>query len=202
MSAHVESLLNAFNADLPLARARTIPSAWYHDPDIYALECRRVFGGSWQLVARLDQLDKPGSFVTADIAGEPILMVRDDQKTLRAFHNVCRHRAAQVINQAEGHVTKLRCRYHGWTYDLQGRLRGTPEFDGVQDFCKEEEGLASLAIDTHGPFVFVHQGQPKQTLKDFLSPFPDKTAEMGLEKLRFSGRRAYEIACNWKVFVD
>ena len=202
MSAHVESLLNAFNAELPLARARTIPSAWYHDPEIYALECKRVFGGSWQLVARRDQLEKSGSFVTADVAGEPILVVRDEQKTLRAFHNVCRHRAAQVINQAEGQVTKLRCRYHGWTYDLQGRLRGTPEFDGVQDFCKEEEGLASVAVETHGPFVFVHQGQPRQALKDFLAPFPERTAAMGLEKLHFSGRREYEIGCNWKVFVD
>lgn len=204
---HLETLLNSFDANLPLAKARTIPSSWYHDAEIHALERRRVFGDSWQLVARGDQLTKPGSFVTADVAGEPILVVRDDEGTLRAFHNVCRHRAAQVINLPEGELTKLRCRYHGWTYDLQGRLRGTPEFDGVQDFCKEKEGLVPLAVDTCGPMVFIHAGtldagKPSQTLADFLAPYPERTNDMGLDKLHFAGRRVYDIDCNWKVFVD
>jgi choline monooxygenase len=202
MTSHLEQLLCAFDADRPLARARTIPSAWYHDAEIYDLERRKVFGNSWQLVARADQLTQPGNFVTADIADEPILVVRDDQGTLRAFHNVCRHRAAQVINLPEGKLTKLRCRYHGWTYDLQGRLRGTPEFDGVQEFCKEEEGLVSLAVVAWGPFVFVHEGTPALSLEEFLAPFPEKSLGLGLEKLRFVARREYDIACNWKVFVD
>jgi phenylpropionate dioxygenase-like ring-hydroxylating dioxygenase large terminal subunit len=198
----VQEHLSAFDADLPLARARTIPSAWYFDPAMFALECRAIFGGSWQYAARLDQLRDPGSFVTLDIAGEPILVVRDDEGTLRALHNVCRHRAAQVINEPEGKVSKLRCRYHGWTYDLAGRLRGTPEFDGVQEFCKEEQGLPSLAVQAYGPFVFIHQGMPKQPLRDYLTPFPERTEGIGLVRLKFAGRRSYDIACNWKVFVD
>jgi choline monooxygenase len=128
--------LHAFDPTLPLTRARTIPSAWYFDPEVYALERRRVFGGSWLLAARADQLHTPGSFVTVEIAGEPILVLRDGQGTLRALHNVCRHRAAQVINEPCGIATKLRCRYHGWTYDLTGQLHGTPEFGGVEDFCR------------------------------------------------------------------
>jgi choline monooxygenase len=198
----VHESLRAFDAELPLARARTIPSAWYFDPAIFDLECQAVFGGSWQYAARLDQLRDPGSFVTLDIAAEPILVVRDDEGTLRALHNVCRHRAAQVINQPEGKVFKLRCRYHGWTYDLAGRLRGTPEFDGVQEFCKEEQGLPSLAIESYWPFVFVHQGTPKLPLRDFLAPFPERNQSLRLEQLKFAGRRTYDIACNWKVFVD
>jgi choline monooxygenase len=202
MTSHLQELLNAFDSGLPLARARTIPGRWYHDPEIYALECRRVFGGSWQMVGRVDQVARPGSFVTAEIAGEPILVVRDEQGTLRAFHNVCRHRAAQVINLPEGQVSKLRCRYHGWTYDLQGRLRGTPEWDGVEDFCKENEGLVPLAVASCGPLIFVHEGKPPQSLPDFLAPFPQRTEGLGLDKLHFAGRRDYDIACNWKVFVD
>lgn len=202
MTPHLRQLLDAFTGDLPLARARTIPSAWYHDPEIHALECRRVFGGSWQMVARGDQLTEPGSVVTADVAGEPILAVRDDQGVLRAFHNVCRHRAAQVVNLPHGNLTKLRCRYHGWTYDLQGRLRGTPEFDGVETFCKENEGLAPLAIDAWGPLVFVHEGTPRQPLAEFLAPLPERVAGLDLDKLRYVDGRDYEVACNWKVFVD
>jgi choline monooxygenase len=202
MSAHVHELLQAFDATLPLAKARTIPSAWYFDPEIYALECRKVFGTTWQYIGRSELVRAPGSFLTGEVAGEPILVVRDDKGTLRAFHNACRHRAAQVINEPCGHATKLRCRYHGWTYDLAGKLRGTPEFDGVEDFRKEEQGLPPMAVETHGPFVFVHQGTPKQALAEYLAPFPEKTHGQVIEKLQFADRREYDLDCNWKVFVD
>src|SRR6516164_58259 len=108
-------------------------------------------------------------------------------------------RAAQVINLPEGQLTKLRCRYHGWTYDLEGRLRGTPEWDGVQDFCKEDQGLVPMAVATWGPFVFIHQGTPRQSLNDFLSPLSERTAGLGLENVRFVEQRHYDIDCNWKV---
>jgi choline monooxygenase len=202
VSADVMQLLNAFDGTLPLSTARTIPSTWYFDPTLYALECRKVFGANWQYAGRSEQVKEPGSFLTAEIAGEPVLVVRDEKGTLRAFHNVCRHRAAQVINEPCGKVTKLRCRYHGWTYDLAGRLRGTPEFDGVEDFRKEQEGLPPIAVETWGPFVFVHEGQPRQPLTEYLSPFPERTQAMGLDALHFAGRREYDLHCNWKVFVD
>jgi choline monooxygenase len=202
VSAQIAQLLNAFDETLPLSQARTIPSAWYFDPGIYALECQKVFGDTWQYAGRAEQVREPGSFLTVEIAGEPILVVRDEQGELRAFHNVCRHRAAQVINEPCGKLTKLRCRYHGWTYDLKGRLRGTPEFDGTEDFCKDSQGLVPMAIDTCGPFVFVHQGKPRQALAEFLAPFPERTRGMGLETLRFAGRSEYDIECNWKVYVD
>jgi choline monooxygenase len=202
MSARVHELLQAFDATLPLSKARTIPSAWYFDAEIYALECRKVFAGSWEYVGRSEQVKDAGSFLTVEIAGEPILVVRDERGTLRAFHNACRHRAAQVINEPCGHAAKLRCRYHGWTYDLAGRLIGTPEFAGVEDFKKEEQGLPPMTVDTHGPFVFVHQGKPTQTLAEFLTPFPEMTKEMRLDTLHFVDRREYVLECNWKVFVD
>ncbi len=198
----VQELLNAFDATLPLAKARTIPSAWYFDPEIYALECHNVFGNTWQYVGRSELVKAPGTFLTVEVAGQPILVVRDEKRSLRAFHNACRHRAAQVINEPCGHATKLRCRYHGWTYDLAGRLRGTPEFDGVEEFRKEDQGLPPMAVETWGPFVFVHQGTPKQRLTEFLAPFPDMTRDLSLDSLRFFDRREYELQCNWKVFVD
>jgi choline monooxygenase len=202
MTLGLREKLAAFNDTLPLERARTIPSLWYFDADIAQAERDSVFGDTWQMVGRADQVAEPGSFLTADVAGEPVLVVRDDQGTLRAFHNVCRHKAAQVINLPEGKVTKLRCRYHGWTYDLAGRLRGTPEFDGVEDFARDRSGLVPMKVDVWGPLVFVHQGEPKQTLAEFLHPLPERTVHAGLERLHFAGRRVYEVACNWKVFVD
>jgi choline monooxygenase len=202
MTAHVTQMLDAFDANLPLARAHTIPSAWYFDKDFYALECRKVFGDTWQYAGRSEQVEAPGSFLTVEIAGEPILIVRDEKGTLRAFHNVCRHRAAQVINEPCGKLAKLRCRYHGWTYDLAGRLRGTPEFDGIEDFSKERQGLVEMAVQTWGPFVFVHPGTVRETLLEYLDPLPQRTGGLGIEALHFAGRREYELQCNWKVFVD
>src|SRR5262245_15705302 len=148
--------LRLFNPELPLEQARTIPSAWYTDPEIYAAECQSVFGGTWQAAARVEQLSQPGSFVTTTIAGEPILILRDEQGHLRAFFNVCRHRAAVVVNEPCGQASKLRCRYHGWTYDLTGALRGTPESEGVADFRREELELVALAVDVWTPYAWVH----------------------------------------------
>jgi choline monooxygenase len=205
MAPSLQEKLAQFDADLPLAKARTIPASWYFDPEIYQAECRAVFGQSWQVAGRADQVREPGSFVTTEIAGEPVLVVRDADGILRAFSNVCRHRAARVAHEPEGKVSRLRCRYHGWTYDLTGRLRGTPEFDGVEEFCKEEQGLPRLEAATWGPIAWAQlQATPaaRSSLESFLAPLPEKTAGMQLQCLRFFERREYVLACNWKVFVD
>jgi choline monooxygenase len=194
--------LASFDRSRPLERAHTIPSTWYHDPEIAEAERRSVFGNTWQAVGRVDQVATPGRFFTTELAGEPILVVRDEAGVLRAFYNVCRHRAARVVAEAEGRVKKLRCRYHGWTYDLAGKLRGTPEFDGVAEFCREDNGLPEVAVATWGPVVWVHLGQAPPELSQFLTPLPERSASLGLEALRFVERREYQIACNWKVFVD
>lgn len=199
----LSELLAAFDPELPLEQARTIPSSWYVDPQLFAVERRHVFSG-WQAVGRTDQLERPGSFLTADLAGEPVLVLRGEDGELRAFFNVCRHRAAPLLTQPQGTVSKLRCRYHGWTYDLAGRLRGTPEFDGVADFCREENGLVPMPVATWGPLVWVqpHPGPADQPLDAFLAPLTERTRGLGLDKLRFVERRTYDLACNWKVYVD
>jgi choline monooxygenase len=201
MPSRLEELLRQFDPDLPLERAHTIPASWYFDPELYEAERRAVFGNTWQAVGRADQVRAPGSFFTADLAGEPLLVVRDAEGVLRAFANVCRHRAARVMTEEQGQATRLRCRYHGWTYDLAGRLRGTPEFDGVADFCREANGLVPFAVDTWGPLVWVHLGTPAP-LGEHLAPLVEGCAGLGLEALRFVARREYDLACNWKVFVD
>jgi choline monooxygenase len=198
----LRTTLEAFDGNRPLERALTIPSAWYQDSGIAHAERRAVFGNTWQAVGRADQVATPGGFFTAELAGEPILVVRDEAGVLRAFYNVCRHRAARVVPEAEGHLKKLRCRYHGWTYDLAGKLRGTPEFDGVADFCRDDNGLPEVAVATWGPLVWVHLGQSPPPLVQFLAPLPEQTENIGLEALRFVERREYKLACNWKVFVD
>src|SRR5437868_7955255 len=153
MSTSLHEKLALFDPHLPLERARTIPSSWYSDPEIYAAEREAVFAANWQWAGRLDQLAEPGSFFTMDLAGEPIVVVRDLEGTIRAFHNVCRHRDARVVEVVQGKGSKLRCRYHGWTYDLAGRLRGTPEFEGVEEFYRDEHCLPELDVHTWSGLV-------------------------------------------------
>jgi choline monooxygenase len=194
--------IRAFDRDVPLERASTIPACWYRDADVQEAERQAVFGRTWLAAGSACLVEKPESFLTAEIAGEPILVVRDQEGTLRAFHNVCRHRAAPLRTEPCGHVTKLRCRYHGWTYDLAGQLRGVPEFDGVADFRTEGNGLVSLAVDSWGPFVWIHALPVSVPLREFLDPLPRLLAGMGMDQLIFAERRTYELRCNWKVFVD
>ncbi len=202
MHERLSAKLRSFDPGLPLARARTIPSSWYIDAEVHAAERRAVFGDTWQVVGRAEQVSAPGSYLTAEVAGEPLVVVRDGDGVLRAFYNVCRHRAARVATEAEGRATRLRCRYHGWTYDLAGRLRGAPEFDGVEDFCREESGLAPVTAATWGPLVWVHLGPSPMPLAEYLEPLPARAEGRGLGGLRFVERREYRLACNWKVFVD
>jgi choline monooxygenase len=202
MDNHLRDALAAFDPDLPLDRARTIPSSWYVDGAIHDLERRAVFGAAWLVAGRLDDVAEPGAFVTTEVAGEPLLVVRGNDGVLRAFYNVCRHRAAPLLTQPAGKATRLRCRYHGWTYDLTGRLRGTPEFDGVADFRREDQGLVGLAVAAWGPYVWVHAGSQPPPLEQFLAPLPERTAGRDIASLRWVKRQEYDLACNWKVYVD
>jgi choline monooxygenase len=170
---------------------------------VYALELRAVFAQSWQMVGRRELVAAPGQYLTADIAGEPVLVVRGDDGTLRAFFNVCRHRAARVCTDECGTATKLRCRYHGWTYDLAGNLRGVPEFDGVLDFRREDNGLPPVAVAEWGPFVWVSLTPPREPLERYLGPLVSWADRLkAFDGLRWYARKSYDLACNWKVYAD
>src|SRR3984957_16036891 len=109
MQATVEQILSSYNDRAPLTEASTIPVPWYVDPRIAELERLNVFSRTWQLVARTHQLQKPGEFVATRLAGEPVVIVRGAEGTLRAFYNVCRHHAAAVVPQPCGQATMLQC---------------------------------------------------------------------------------------------
>jgi choline monooxygenase len=202
MRDSLEDVLAGFDDAAPLERASTIPASWYTDPRVEALERRTVWSRTWQLVGRAAQVAEPGAFVTAEVGGEPVLVVRGSDDVLRGFFNVCRHHAAAVMTAPCGKVDRLRCPYHGWTYDLAGRLRGVPEFDGVCDFDRAQAGLVPLAVATWEGFVFVHLDPDPMPLERALGELVDQVAPLGLGGLAFCERREYTLACNWKVFVD
>jgi choline monooxygenase len=198
-----DALLGAYDPTLPLEEARTLPGSWYTDPRIHALEEERVFGGTWQLVARADQVASPGQYVTATVGAEPVVVVRGKDGLLRAFYNVCRHHAAAVMTEPAGRAERLRCPYHGWTYSLEGHLKTIPEFEGVCRFVKEESGLVPVKVDVWENLVFVHLGAGDvPSLAAHLGRMAELVRPLGLGQLHFVERREWTLACNWKVFVD
>jgi len=201
-SLSIEEILASYNDKAPLSEASTIPGPWYVDPRIAELEAQTVFTNSWQVVGRADQVGKPGQFVTATVAGEPIVAVRGSDDQLRAFYNVCRHHAAKVVTEPCGSASILHCPYHGWNYGLDGSLKGMPEFDGVKNFERQENGLVPVKAEIWEAFVFVNLSPKPESLHEFLGGLVKRCAPLGLAKLHYFDTRVYDIACNWKVFVD
>ena len=204
MNAQLRELVDQYDPNLALDMASTIPSSWYTDKDFYQLEIETVFSQSWQLAARADQLTEAGKYVTTDIAGQPVIIVRGNDGVLRGFFNVCRHHAAAVMTESEGKAAQLRCPYHGWTYSLEGELKGTPDFSGVCNFERAQNGLVSLEIAEWENWVFVKaiQGVP-ESLEEFLGDdLLSQTRPLQLTDLHWFERRHYQFDCNWKVFVD
>jgi len=184
-----------------IARSWTLPSRLYTDPDVLKDEQTRIFSRTWQLVGRRDQVANTGDYFTTEVAGEPLLINRDADGKLRAFYNVCRHRAGPP---AEGCGSRkvFRCSYHGWTYGLDGHLLSAPEFEGVEDFRPEEFGLMPVRVEEWALWVFVNLDSETEPLLVSLRELPEQAACFQIERLRFLERREYVMECNWKTYMD
>jgi choline monooxygenase len=192
--------------------AHTLASRFYIDPAILEIEKDKIFRRTWQLVGTLDHscgeingvkktISDPETFFTTDVAGEPLLVVRDKTGTLRAFSNVCRHRAGPIA-LGSGCKNVMRCQYHGWTYTLDGRLIGTPDVEGVEFFDRSTMGMFPLRLETWEKFIFVNFDQHTKPLSSILGKIPEQVHGFQFEGLQFAERRDYIINCNWKVYVD
>jgi choline monooxygenase len=200
------------NVNPQLECAETLPSRFYTDPAVLALEKERIFRRTWQLVGTLAQpcgeangakrtIADPGSYFTFDLAGEPIVIVRDASGTLRAFSNVCRHRAGPVA-QGSGCRKVFNCAYHGWTYTLDGRLIGTPDVDGMEFFDRSTMGMVPLRCETWEHLLFVNFAHEGPSLSEYLGNIPELARDFSFQGLQFMERRDYIVNCNWKVYVD
>jgi len=199
---NLQEIVHAFDPDKPLKSALTIPGPWYTDERIADLERKSVFSRSWQMVGRAEQVAAPGEYITAEVAGEPVLVVRGHDGALRGFFNVCRHHAAAVMTETCGTAARLQCPYHGWTYGLDGSLKGVPDFENVENFDRKQNGLVPLQVDIWEKFVFVHLDPDAMPLNEFLGELVGQFHPLGLGQLGYAGRREWIIDCNWKVFVD
>lgn len=203
----------------PVELADTLIPDAYSSPAFAAVERGRVFGTSWVAVGTIDQVSETGQVILAEVAGCPLIVTRNRRGELRAFHNVCRHRATKLLDgvSSVGRTAKIRCPYHSWTYDLDGKCLGTPLFEGsdipadqrgvfdmsdVRGFDKADYGLLPVAVDSWGCLVFVNLDRHAAPLGHQLGDLPDRMSGYRLEEWRAVRRRTYEVAADYKLIAE
>lgn len=199
---------------LPIEQASTLVPEAYRSQVFHDLELQRVFAGGWVAVGFAEQVRSTGETIVATVAGQSIMVTRTEAGQLRGFHNVCRHRAAKLVDD-DCRLRRFRCRYHSWTYDLEGRLLGAPLFEGsdipedqqamfdhVSGLDPDEMGLLPVRVDHWGHLVFANLDGAAPPLDRWLGDLPDRLAAYRLEEATILGRRPYTISANWKLVAE
>jgi glycine betaine catabolism A len=188
----------------PFRAASLLPGRAYHDPEIWAFERDEWFYRDWICVGREEDAVEPGSYFLAQLADEPLVVVRGRDLELRAFYNVCRHRGTAVVEGASGSAVRFQCPYHAWIYDLDGRLIRAKHMDDVEGFSHDEFGLVPVRLQTWAGFVFVSLADDGLSLADHLGDWVEHHASLGRDfsRLRRATRLTYEVAANWKIVAE
>ena len=212
MSESLESVLgaarlDAFEAPGPVATG--LPGEAYTSEAFLALENERIFSDSWVFAGFAHELASAGDAVPVTVAGRPVLLVRDAELRVRAFHNVCRHRCLKLVD-APGNVGRaIRCPYHAWTYGLDGVLHIAPYFGGREPrmtppgFDRGKHGLVPVRSSTWHDWVFVDLGGAAPPFEDFVAPLRSRLEELDFTRLQHIVTIDFgEVAANWKLFME
>ena len=189
----------------PLERLESgLPAHWYRDPVHHQRELEIFWYDRWIAVAREEELPAPGSWRVARVGTQSLVLLRDENEQLRAFHNTCRHRGSVLCTEEAGRFTRGRivCPYHAWTYDLQGRLVATPRRMETPDFRFEDFPLHAVAAASWGGFVFVHLGAEPPPLSESIGEREARFVRYGLRGLRIGKRIVVDVAANWKLLAE
>lgn len=191
--------------DQPIDSARGIPASWYWDPTIFGLEQERLFKRTWMAVCFSHEIAGSGDVFPARVAGTEVVVLRSPDGSVKAFHNVCRHRAARVVTQKAKKKRTLQCSYHCWTYGLDGKLRNAPYFDG-QPSCKfgdsDETNLVPIRCDEWLGMVFINLDGNAKSLGEHVKPLNDRWQQYELESLSHFATEERSIPANWKVVME
>jgi glycine betaine catabolism A len=184
------------------AGAKTLPQQYFVSPEVFAQEQDRIFSKQWILVGHQSQLAEAGDYFVAALAGESLIVVRDQRSVIRGFYNVCRHRGTRLKEDACGHASAIRCPYHAWTYGLDGRLIGAPHMDQLPDFDKADYSLHAVNLALWEGLVFVNLADSPTPLEEWFAPLNGKFSHWNLPKLHAAKRIEYDVKANWKLMFE
>ncbi len=184
----------------------TLTGAEYASAEVFQLERERIFHATWFCAARADTLHEPRDFTVVDVAGESVILLRDEDGELRAFFNVCRHRGSRLCGGAGRLGHAIRCPYHAWSYGLDGRLLGTPNVSEEEQLPRDRLGLVPVALEVWDGFVWIDVSGSAPPLREQFARWgsddPGQWARYGVGELVVGARREYDVAANWKIIVE
>lgn len=189
----------------PLLQATTLPPWCYTSNEWYAREIETIFRRDWLCIGRVDQVPNRGDYFTRTLIDQPIIVVRDNAGDVRVHSAVCRHRGA-IICEGQGNCRTFICPYHSWTYALSGELVGTPgnppPMGRTENFDKNDYGLLPIRSEQWAGFIFITFNKDAPPLLDYLGDLPTFLANYRLDEMRYTHHDEFEVACNWKVWLE
>lgn len=196
-----EAISRGFDANP--SRTMSLNKDAYVRPDWFNADLQAIFARSWQWVCHVEKLRNPGDYLAVSVAGHPIAVVRDREGKLRAFYNVCKHRAHHLLEGA-GNTTRIMCPYHAWTYKLDGQLVRAPHTETLEDFNAKDICLDQVQVEEFCGFIYVNLDPSAASL---VSQSGDLETEIrhwapDIDQLTFARRLTYEIKSNWKNVID
>ncbi|MBB4863112.1 choline monooxygenase [Pseudomonas nitritireducens] len=197
----LQSIARGYHPD-PLL-SQSLRKEAYVEPQWFGLDEQQIIARSWQWVCHVEKVREPGSYTTCEIAGNPIAVVRDQDGQLRAFYNVCKHRAHPVLS-GEGKVKRIICPYHSWCYGLNGQLTGAPHVGVLKEFDKGEIHLSPVQVEEFCGFIFVNLDPAARPLREQSGELQEEVLRWApdVANLTFGHRLTYSIKSNWKNVVD
>lgn len=182
---------------------RTITYDLYTDSKVLELEQEKIFAKSWQKVGHTSQVEKNGAFFTTEVAGEPIIVIRGNDGVLRAFYNVCPHRATKLEKNESGKKKILQCGYHGWTFHLDGKLNKAPNFRDEESSCVGDRCLRPIKMEVLESLIFVNLDDDAKPLSESYGDFFERLGKSPfLSELKKTNVKTRVIKANWKAFID
>jgi phenylpropionate dioxygenase-like ring-hydroxylating dioxygenase large terminal subunit len=204
MSAQPAKYQLPSNEDVAGLGTDPIPAAPYYRPEYFELEREAIFKRTWLQIGHILELPEPGSFIVRplEFANASILIIRGKDGKIRAFHNVCTHRGTQLVEDLCGVRSSFTCRYHAWTFDTEGNLRGAPDFERF--YVEQAQcNLRPVAVDVCAGLIFVNLDKsPAQSLRDYLGPLAERLETLAIAQATTISEYVYEIDANWKLTYD
>ncbi len=187
----------------PLERASMLPPAAFLERSVLDWELENVFTGGWICAGHVSMVGEPGAFISREVGDSAFIVMGSEDGTPRAFHNVCRHRGARLIEQPEGKVRRrLQCPYHAWSYDLDGNLRAAPHMDEIEDFQFECFGLMEIPCRVAGGLVMVDLSGAAVPVQEHLGDLLAHLEHYSTSRLHRGGIRTYDVDANWKAIAE
>ncbi|WP_282158846.1 aromatic ring-hydroxylating oxygenase subunit alpha [Shimia thalassica] len=203
IATSVENPIDALrhNVTTPFEEARAMPPSVYTSEAFHDAELENVFKKSWFCVGRASALEKPGDYVTCELAGQPIIVLRDRDNVLRAYSNVCRHRMSTLLH-GRGNAKSIVCPYHAWTYNLDGSLRGAPAMNANKAFCKDDYSLPDIACEDWLGWVFITLNPDASPVSEELGEVADLIAGYDMTNYTETFFEEHVWDTNWKVLAE